>query len=530
MRCATRSIRNCASNNPLVPSNENPKRIAILGMHLESNAFAPVCEEESFRVLCYLAGDDILADLKNDHPVLPAEIPGFVDEMDRLGVDWRPVPVLVTASEPNGPVEQGFFAATKEEMRRRLADAGPLDGVYFSAHGAMRATGSSDPDGELFEMVRLLVGPDVPVIATLDLHANISDKMVDNTDVLIAYRTNPHVDQKERAGEAARVMAEMWEGMKPVTAFIRLPITAPTVTLLTAAGPYADLINYGQQTKSDAILNVSVVAGFVFSDLAKCGMSVIVTARGDMAAARALAEDLAARAWDMHERFQADLTSLEEATALAVKNGEDDRLPPLIFPDVADNPGGGGRGNTTWLLKSLYEAGAQGVLFGVFIDPGLARLAHDQGEGAEIQAVFNGAGETEFSKRFEASATVLALSDGKCTGRRGLWAGRALNLGPTVLLELDGRIKVVVATIRKQCAEPRFFEMFGLNIADARSVVVKSRGHFRAGFDEFFGPDQVIEVDAPGLTSPVLSRFNFIDLPRPVFPVDADTTWDGPKW
>jgi len=530
MRCATRSTRNCASNNPLVPSNENPKRIAILGMHLESNAFAPVCEEESFRVLCYLAGDDILADLKNDHPILPAEIPGFVDEMDRLGVDWHPVPVLVTTSEPNGSVEQVFFEATKEEMRKRLADAGPLDGVYFSAHGAMRATDSGDPDGELFEMVRSLVGSDVPVIATLDLHANISDKMVDNTDVLIAYRTNPHVDQKERAGQAAMVMAEMWGGMKPVTAFIRLPITAPTVTLLTAEGPYADLINYGQQAKSDAILNVSVVAGFVFSDLVKCGMSVVVTARDGWAAAQALAEDIANHAWRMHGRFQANLTSLEDATAMAVKNGEDDTLPALIFPDVADNPGGGGRGNTTWLLQSLYHAGAKNVLFGVFIDASLASLAHDHGEGAEIQVVFNGDGETKFSKSFETPATVLALSDGKCTGRRGLWAGRALNLGPTALLELDGRIKVVVASIRKQCAEPGFFEMFGLNIADARSVVVKSRGHFRAGFDEFFGPDQVIEVDAPGLTSPVLSRFDFKGLPRPVFPLDADTQWDGPHW
>ncbi len=166
---------------------------------------------------------------------------------------------------------------------------------------------------------------------------------------------------------------------------------------------------------------------------------------------------------------------------------------------------------------------------GVFIDPALARAAHEAGEGAEIAAVFNAEGENEFSKRFEAPATVIGLSDGECVGRRGLWAGRALSLGPAALLELNG-IKVVVGTNRKQCAEPMFFEMFGLDIAKARSVVVKSRGHFRAGFDEFFGPERVIEVDAPGLTSPVLSRFNFKNLPRPVYPLDADAAWDGPKW
>jgi microcystin degradation protein MlrC len=325
-------------------------------------------------------------------------------------------------------------------------------------------------------------------------------------------------------------MAEMFEGMKPQAAFIRLPIVAPTVTMLTARGPYADLINYGQQAKGDAIVNVSVVGGFAFSDLAKNGLAIIVTARSDLATARGLAEDIARRAWDMRERFQKPLTSLDDAVAEAVRNGEDETRPALIFADVADNPGGGGGGNTTWILSALHDAGAFGVLLGVFFDPALAREAHKRGEGASFDATFNAADETEYSKKFEAPAKVLALSDGECVGRRGLWGGRALSLGPTALLDLDGRIKVVVVSNRKQCADPVFFEMFGLDIAEARTVVVKSRGHFRAGFDEFFDDDRVIEVDAPGLTSPVLSRFDFNNLPRPVFPLDQDAQWAGPEW
>ncbi|MFQ5765132.1 MAG: M81 family metallopeptidase [Rhodospirillales bacterium] len=511
-------------------SADKPKRIAILGMHLESNAFAPVTTEDDFRRLCYLTGDDILADMKANISRQPVEVPAFATEMDRTGVGWEPVPILVTGAEPGGPCDQGFFDATVAEMRRRLTDAGPLDGVYFSAHGGMTATGSDDPDGDLFAMVRETAGPGVPVIATLDLHANISERMVEDTDVLISYITNPHVDQKERAREAARVMVEMFGGMKPTVAFLRLPIVAPTVTLLTAEGPYADLIRHGQQAKTDAIVNVSVVAGFAFSDLPKNGLAVIVTARGDKAAARGLAEDIAGRAWAMRERFQRTLTPIEDAVAEAVRNGEDESRPALIFADVADNPGGGGSGNTTWILKALAGAGARGVLMGVFFDPALARRAHEEGEGAAFEAVFNGAGETEFSKRMEAPARVLRLSDGDCVGRRGLWAGRALRLGPSALLELDGPIKVVVGSNRKQCADPVFFEMFGPSIAEARTVVVKSRGHFRAGFDEFFPPDRVIEVDAPGLTSPVLTRFDFKNLPRPVFPMDPETAWSGPEW
>ena len=156
-------------------------------------------------------------------------------------------------------------------------------------------------------------------------------------------------------------------------------------------------------------------------------------------------------------------------------------------------------------------------------------MAIEIGEGGNFNAIFNAESESEFSSRLEVPATVIALSNGECIGRRGLWAGRSLSVGKAALLQVGG-IKVVVVTIRKQCAEPRFFEMFNLDIAKARTVFVKSRGHFRAGFDEFFSDSCIFEVDAPGLTSPVLSRFNFKSLPRPVFPLDTEATWESPKW
>ena len=236
--------------------------------------------------LADLAGDEILADLKNDNPTQPAEVGGFVSEMNRLGVAWVPVPILVTAAEPGGPVDHAFFSATLAEMERRLTGAMPLDGVYASLHGAMISTESDDPDGELLAMIRRVVGVDAPLIATLDLHANISERMVAEADILVAYRTNPHIDQEARAAEAARLMLEMFDGMRPETAFIRLPICAPTTTLLTAEGAYADMIDLGQKAKTGAIANVSAVAGFIYGNSVHNGISVIVTARGDLAAAR----------------------------------------------------------------------------------------------------------------------------------------------------------------------------------------------------------------------------------------------------
>ena len=477
-------------------------RVAILGFHLESNAFAPVSEERHFRSLCYFEGEDIAREARKEAPALPAEVPAFYREMDALG-KWTPVPIVVTACEPGGPVDERFFQATLAAMRQRLSSAGKLDAVYISNHGGMVSTAGPDPDGELYAMVRGVVGPAVPVVATVDLHANISERMVQNVDALVSYRTNPHMDQAERARDAARLLLGFVNGKKPQRAFVRLPLTPASVTLLTREGPYADAIKYGQSKVGNGVLDVSIVGGFVFSDSPKNGVAIVINGeRG--ADVRGTALDIATRIWDDRKRFVKRLTSIEDAMRMEGKT---------IWSDAGDNPGGGGNGQTTTLLKKLYEAKADNVLYGNFFEPQIAAAA--QGK-REITA--------RFSEGFTVAAKVLKTTDGKCIGRRGIWAGRALELGPTAALQIGG-IATVCVSKRKQCADPVFFEMHGLDIAAARTVVVKSRGHFRGGFDQFFTPERVIEVDTPGLTSPVLERLDFKGLPRPVFPLDADAKW-----
>lgn len=502
-------------------------RVAILGMHLESNAFAPVTTAHDFRHRCFQQGEAIIRNARAATPSWPMEVPGFVAQMDKSG-DWEPVPILVTAAEPGGPAEHRFIEDCLAQMRDGLKAALPLDAVYITNHGAMTTTEEPDPDGALYSMVRAVVGPHVPVAATVDLHCNPSHRMVESVDVLIGYLTNPHVDMRERGAEAALALRAMLGGVKTSTVFIRMPIVAPTVTLLTAAGPYADLIVMGQRLKGPDILNVTVLGGFAFSDTPKNGLAIIVTARGtNPAPARALANRIAEAAWKDRERYRPKLTPLDQAVAMAKACGDDPRKPALIFPDVADNPGGGGGGNTTWLLQAWHQAGVQGAYFGLFIDPALAAEAHRRGVGARFDAVFNSSGESAVAKRFTAPALIRRLHDGNCVGRRGLYQGSAVELGPTALLDLGG-VQVLVATERHQCADPVFFEMMGLDLSKARAVAVKSRGHFRAGFDEFFPSERVIEVDCPGLTTPILSRLSFKRLPRPVFPLDEHAAWAAP--
>lgn len=504
------------------------RRVAIVGYFLECNAFSPVTHERDFRVLCHAEGAAILDMIGAERSVLPSEVPAFARAMDALG-PWEPVPLSVIAATPGGPVEQAFYERWLAGVRDALAAAGRLDAVYIANHGAGAATGDMDSDGTLYAMVREVVGPDVAVVATTDLHASISERMVAAADLIVTYRTNPHVDQAERGAEAAAALHEIWGGVTPETAFIRLPLCPPSVTLLTAEGPFADLIAMGEAKRDERILNVSVFGNFTFSDLPKNGLSVLVTARGDRAAARALCLALASHAWADRHRFQRTLTSLDAAVEGAVARGLDPSIPARILADVADNPGGGGSGRTVGLLSALHAAGAQGVILGMIHDPALAAEAHALGEGARFRAVFNRDVDLAFVEPFATHARVEALHEGTITGRRGNRSGRAMPHGPSCLLDLGG-VRVAVASNRLQCLDPAQFEMFGLDVGAARTVVVKSRGHFRAGFDEFFPPDRIDEVDAPGLTSPVLSRFDWRHLPRPVFPLDPDATWTPPDW
>lgn len=501
------------------------KRVALIGFHLESNSFAVPTGPEDFRRLCYLEGDALTREARKPAPSCPLEFPGFFAEIDRLSPDWVPVPILCMAAEPGGPIEQEFFDACLTKIEAMLRLAGPVDGVYISNHGAMTATETFDPDGELYALVRRCVGP-APVVASVDLHANISGAMIDAVDAFVCYRTNPHVDQRERGAECARHLVEMMDGRKTHTALVRLPLTPASITLLTASGPYADLMNAADERMAadPRIMNLSVVGGFVFGDTPKNGIALVATSRESEAHALATANEFAARAWADRHRFVKKLTSIPQALDLA-RAAMAGKGPSVIFADSGDNPGGGGRGCTTELLLALLDGGVSNALFGCFIDAALAQEAFEKGKGAEFVARFNRTGADKFGLAFERRAKVVSVHPGPVIGRRGIYKGRQVDLGPNAALDLGG-VTVVVAAKRKQCADPIFFEMHGLDIAKASCVGVKSRGHFRAGFDEFFPPERVFEIDTAGLTAPVLERIEFKNLPRPVFPLDAHAQWE----
>ena len=326
------------------------------------------------------------------------------------------------------------------------------------------------------------------------------------------------------------LLRRLLAGTRTFLARIRLPIVPPTVTQLTGKDapnrPYGELIDLGQQRMAEPpyagrVLNVSVMGGFAYRRHA--------VQRPDRGGHRHRpGRRRRAGARDRRGRLGTPrpLPPRPDQPGRGGPPGDEPPTTPLIFADVADNPGGGGRGNTMAILQAFHAAGVRNALVGVIHDPALAAEAHAAGSGAQrSRPASTATAATNSPSPSPPRPSSPALRDQPIRGRRGIYANNTLDIGKSAALTLDG-ITVVVLTHRYQCADPMFFEAFGLDIAAARVVVVKSRGHFRGGFDEFFRHEQVIEVDAPGLTSPILSRFPWRHMPRPVLPIDDTARLD----
>lgn len=493
--------------------------IAILGFRLESNFHAPVIFEDEF---VSLSGDALVKDLATDAPRAPSEVTGFMNVMEAAGE--RCVPLSLTSGGAAGEVDEAYFKAWVEEAVGMLKALGPVAGVYLPQHGAASATHTEDPDGELFARVRGVVGPDVPIVVSLDPHANVSAKMVGEIDALIAYRTNPHTDQRERGEEAAALMRTLLGGTKTALAIVKLPIIPPSISQNTKDGPLGEHIAYGQSFVGDDVLAVCVCSGFSLGDTVKAGMSVTVTVRGDKAKAEEVAQKIAARIWEERRRYDITMTSLAEAVAMMRGLNEDSNRPSLCFADVADNPGSGARGNTTHILRAFLDAGCKDVALAPFYDAPLAHEAAALGVGARFTAHFNREEPSEFSEELQTEAEVVALHTGEIVGRRGIIAGRRFDLGTVALIRCDG-ILVVVNDRRIQFCDPGILECVGLIMGGPRALIVKSRGHFRASVDEVFTDERIIEVDVPGLATPMLERIRWQRTPRPIYPLDRDFSW-----
>ena len=403
-------------------------------------------------------------------------------------------PLAWSFANPAGPVTAEAFERIAALLVAALSDAleaGPLDGVYLDLHGAMVAVGFDDAEGEVLRRVRAVVGPDVPIAVSLDPHANKTALMVLQSDVLVPFRTYPHIDMKPAGAQATRLLLRMIrEGRRPAKAFRELDFWTPLPGQCTMVAPMADVMaERARLAEAHGVWELGFCFGFPYADFPGCGMAIASyadTPEQAEEAAAALAAYIAAKETDFALGV---LPAAEGVTrAMAAKASG-----PVILADTQDNPGGGGHGDTTGLLAELIRQDAQGAVLAPMNDAEAAAACHAAGEGATVTLDLGGRSD---GVPLGVTALVEKLSDGRFTLTGPMGKGNPADLGACALIRVAPGVRVIIVSRKMQAHDQALFRHIGVEPADQRIVAVKSSVHFRADFQPIAA--EVIVVTAPG--------------------------------
>ncbi|MGO4171852.1 M81 family metallopeptidase [Bosea sp. TAF32] len=445
-------------------------------------------------------------------------IAGFLDIGRPAG--WQVVHAISAAAQPSGPVTREAF----DHIAGVIVDAakahrGAIDGVLLGLHGAMVTGFCEDGEGELLERLRAVLGRDVPIGITLDPHANVTRKMTELADIVVSYKTYPHVDVRETGRLAAGIMQRTMAGeIRPVTLRAERPMLEEVNGGRTDIGPMVERIAKAKAYEEEAdVFAVSVNGGFGNADIAEVGPTVLVTCQGDHERHSAFAEALVEDMWQRRHDKVTPFLTVEEAVAEAA--GYVATSGPLIIADYADNPGGGGYGDATGLLKGMIAADLKDACFGPIVDPEAAAELHRAKPGSTVSIRLGGKVDPEIGGGpLALTGTLLSLSDGDYVGDGPMMGGLHASWGPCAVLHV-GDVEILVTTIRAQMNDLQQFRAFGIDPAAKRVVALKSMQHFRAAFEPIAG--KVIVCDSGALCTPDLTKLPYRRARRPIFPLDA---------
>ncbi len=453
-------------------------RIAIAGFQHETNTFAPIptryADFERGGAWPGITRGEAIFDVCTE-PQIP--IAGFI----RGGEDFDLIPLLWAAAEPASYVTDDAFDRIAGEICERLASAGEIEGVYLDLHWAMVTESHEDGEGALLARVREVVGPDLPVAVSLDLHGNLTAEFARLASCVTIYRTYPHIDMPETGARAAALLARLLKRGKPFAKAHRQAGFIPPITdQSTMREPGGRLYAMLPGLEGNGVECIDLAFGFPPADIHDCGPSILAFGT-DQGAVDAAADAMLAALHAAEGDFSNPLVPAPEAVRAAMEN-ETDR--PVIICDAQDNPGAGAVGDSTGLLAALIEAGATGACLGMLWDPDTAAQAHEAGEGAEINVRIGGTFPEIGGPPVETRARVEALSDGRFTCTGPMYGGAKSDLGPMACLALNGgAIRVAVGSVRAQNADQAIFRAVGIEPSDHRIVAVKSAVHFLADYE-----------------------------------------------
>jgi microcystin degradation protein MlrC len=483
-------------------------RVAIGGFLHESHSFAPrqttyrdFMEPGGFPPFCH--GVDLISSLR--HASVPAA--GAIAVVEAEGATI--VPLAWGFANPAGPVQDEAFeriAAVTCALLSIALDDGPLDGVYLDLHGAAMVESFPDAEGELLRRVRAVIGSELPLTVSLDPHANLTETMVRLADMIVPFRTYPHIDGKETGARAARLLFERIRRGRPWERVLRqLDFWIPLGAQCTLIEPMESIMTKRATLAGHSdIAELAFCFGFPYADFADCGPALAAyaeTVDGANEAANKLLEFVNMRE---HE-FTQELLSSEAAVADA-KSRSIATTGPIVIADTQDNPGGGGHGDTTEILSELVRQEARGALVCLINDRESAAACHAAGESANVSLSLGGKSD---GMPYQCLARVEKLTDGRFTLTGPMGAGNPGNLGPTALINING-VKVIVVSRKMQALDQAIIRHVGVEPTSCSILVLKSSVHFRADFGPIAGHVIVAAAPGPVVADPSTLNFQYV--------------------
>lgn len=486
-----------------------PPKIALAALLQESNTFSPVYTR--YADFAPVFGEEAL----QRHEGKLTEMGGFIAVLTNAKATIAPIGAA-WAITANRLLRPDFLKLTRAFLTR-LRTAQP-DALLFALHGAQTAEGEDDVAGYLLAQARQILGPDKPIVATLDLHANLTRRMLASADALIGYHTYPHIDMFETGQKAARLLLRILQGQaKPNMALCKLPLILNAENSQTHRGPMHRLMRAAQKLESTGAAEaVSLFPVQPWMDIAEMGCAVVSVTNANPAAAERQAEQLGRRLWNMREEFAVDLVPAPQAItqALALKGAG-----PVVLAESSDSTGSGSPGDSTGVLKHLLKAKLTGPAAIFLVDPAAVAQAISKGVGEKITMKIGGAFDCHNSKPVKVTGRVKLLSDGRWTARAvGYNTGLVNEMGRAAVLEV-GQLRILIAERSTMTVDPELFRSHGIEPLHCQIVVVKSPNGFRAAYEPI--AQAIMLVDTPGVSTANLQTLPWRRVPRPLYPLDA---------
>ena len=487
-------------------------KIGVAGIVQESNTFAPA--PSTLKDFAIESGLGVVSASQGTN----TEVGGFLEELDALGVEA--VPLVSAWAVSAGPVEDSAFESLVSLLLQQI-ERDQCDGLLVALHGSWLTTSQPSADAELVKRVRGVIGSEVPLVITLDSHANVTPPLLEHIQGLVGYRTYPHIDMAETGRKAARLLYKIiTDGLRPSLYWLPIPLLVPPQSATSDRAPIKDLLlRLDRELPGETVLSSSLFYVQPWLDMKGVNSSLVVVARSESSEVAVTVRGVAEELWDRRSEFNVDWTGPDELVAAVLE--EKDR--PVIVSEAFDGTSGGAPGDNPGLLSILlpHRNELSACLF--MVDPAAAQRAFQAGLGGNFHGQVGAYADKRFGPPVTIHARVLHLSDGEFVLKGPVFTGRKVTMGPTAVLQIGG-IKVVTGSRPVFVIDPELYRSQGIEPQQQDIVAVKSPTLFRPGYASML--KRVLHLDMPGACRGNLPKMPFAAIQRPIWPLD-EFSWNA---